>query len=122
VEALDGDTPNEDEAKEVVSRLEIDVASLAANIRNHLQNLKADERKSRFAEAEIAYKREQQMLGRRSEPVRPRREQEVIIKSLIQQAGPNAVAAHFHKYEEANEEELAAMIASLRYLLGENES
>jgi hypothetical protein len=120
LDALENDRPSKEEAEAAVARLGINVKSFAAEVRGNLMRADETQRVQRLARAQDAYERERAEFSRRpNEPIRPRVEQERILKTLIKRAGEAGVAAHYQKYEGAHDEELAAMIASLRHLLGD---
>lgn len=114
VDALD-DVPIEPkDAAKVVAQLGIDVNRMAANLR-------AKVAAAAIADARAGYAREIERFERRkAEPKRPRAEQLVVMHALLAKA-PQNVAMHFHKYEEASDDELAELIRSLRHLLDEDE-
>lgn len=122
VEALDG-VPDDAEGQEAVRRLGIDVKSWAAGMRARVASEVVDERKRRFATAGAAYEEDLAALGRRSaEPKRSKEEQQQLFRELMARIPPAAAASvHFHKFEEATDEELAEMILSVRHLLGEDD-
>lgn len=120
VEALD-DVPDDADGQEAVRRLGIDVKSWASGIRARVASAIADERRGRFARAAAAYEEDLSALSRRrAEPARSKDDQQRILRALIERA-PAAASVHFHKFEEANSEELAEMIRTLRHLLGEDD-
>jgi hypothetical protein len=116
VEALDEEPPGEDEAREVVAALGVDVAALAERIRRRAREIEAatpDARALLLAGFEAA-----RVARRRApEPVRPRAEQIARIHALMARAEQVQVAAHFRKLEDAGDDELAALLGSLRDLL-----
>src|SRR4051812_44966404 len=81
----------------------------ASGIRARVASAITDERKDRFAKAAAAYEEDLAALSRRrAEPTRSKDDQQRILRALIERA-PAAASVHFHKFEEANSEELAEM-------------
>ena len=121
-EALDA-VPDDAEGHETVERLGIDVKSWAAGIRGRVAAAVADERRRRFAGATAAYKTDLEAYGRRSpEPKRSKERQQLLLRELIARVPPaEAASVHFHKFEEATDDELAEMIRAVRHLLGEDD-
>ena len=121
-EALDA-VPDDAEGHETVERLGIDVKSWAAGIRGRVAAAVADERRRRFAGATAAYETDLEAYGRRSpEPKRSKERQQLLLRELIARVPPaEAASVHFHKFEEATDDELAEMIRAVRHLLGEDD-
>lgn len=118
IEALD-DVPDAAEGEEAVRRLGVDVKSWAASVRARVAGANAEMRKHHFARAAASYEKDLAALARRpAEQKRSRTEQQRILRDLVERA-PSTASVHFHKFEEATEEELAEMIRTLRHLLGE---
>lgn len=117
LDALDDEPVTDAEVRETLAELGYDAKSGAASMRAHIEARLKEERRTRLAEAEnrrlIEVARVQNLPA---EPVLPRHEQIAVLKGLIGRAGPQ-VAVHFMKYESATPEELARMVAELRYLL-----
>jgi hypothetical protein len=123
VAALDDELPDDAEGQEAVRRLGIDVKSWAASIEGRIASARAEARKRRFELAATDYQRDLEALGqRRPERRRSKDEQQRILKELIARAPRSTVASvHFHKFEQATEDELGEMIRTLRHLLGEDD-
>lgn len=123
VDALD-DAPIDDAtARETVAKLGIDIRSLASKLRTQIAKADATDRKERFADARAAYADELERLEQRKIDRKPTREEQLVVfRGLIAKAPDGSVAAHFHKYEAATDDELAELIRGLRHLLGEDES
>lgn len=122
VAALD-DVPDADEGDEAVRRLGINVTSWTSDVRGRVARATADARRQRFEAAGASYEAELAALAKRhSEPSRSKEEQQRILRDLVARAPASAAnAVHFHKFEEATNEELAEMIRSLRHLLDEDD-
>jgi len=81
------------------------------------------EAERRIREEETAKQRERaeaRLRARPAEPIRARAEQLAIMRELLQQARPEQVSAHFHKFEQATDEDLARMVGELRHLIEES--
>lgn len=122
VDLLD-DLPLDDDAvKAEAEAMGIDFAAWAAEMEAADREDAARARNQKFAAAEASYRAETARFAKRStEPRRAREEQIAIVKSLVARA-PASVAMHFHKFEECDDDELAATIAKLRYLLDDDDS
>lgn len=123
VDALD-DAPIDDTlVKETVAKLGIDIKALASKVRLQVAKSDSKNRQERFADARAAYADEVERLEQRKiDRKLSREEQLVVFQALVARAPEGAVAAHFHKYESATDEELAELIRNLRHLLGDDES
>jgi hypothetical protein len=122
VDALDDVPIDPKDARETVTRLGVDVKSLAAGLRAKVAAADEADRKRTIEAARIAYAREIEQFERRKvEPLRPRAEQIVVLQALLAKA-PQSVAVHFHKYESASDDELGELIRALRHLLNEDEA
>jgi hypothetical protein len=121
VEALDEVAVSDVEAQETVKRLGIDTKAWAGSVRAKITAAETARRQARFAQAEHDYRAEAKRLESQvSEPGRSVDEQRRRVKALIARAPrETTVSMHFHKFDEATEEELAEMIKSLRHLLGD---
>lgn len=120
---LDDDIPTPEESDETVRRLGIDIKAMANDIRKKIEANDRHQAKARFAASQLAYHQSlQQWSESPKEPIRPRVEQEAMLRDLLSRTGPHQVAAHFQKFEEAGDQELAAMIGALRFLLETEES
>lgn len=118
IESLDEEYPDIDEGRDAVERLRMDLDKMTTNIQAQFATIKAEEKRARLSEAKQAYEREAADLALKdTEPASSRREQIRIFKELVAKAGSQEVGAHFQKYEEADDEELARMISSLRHLI-----
>lgn len=114
VDALDDVPIDPKDAQATVARLGIDVARMAGGLR-------AKVAAAAIAQARDDYAREVERFERRkTEPLRPRAEQLVVMQALLAKA-PQSVAMHFLKYESASDDELAELIRSLRHLLNDDE-
>jgi hypothetical protein len=124
IEALD-DVPVDDaDARDPVKRLGIDVKQWAGAIRQRVAAADESDRAVRFAEARRAYAADAERYeAKKSEPRRSVEEQRATMRALMARIPRESGAAvvHFHKFEEATEEELAEMIKALRHLLKEDE-
>jgi hypothetical protein len=81
------------------------------------------EAERRVREEETAKQRERaeaRLRARPAEPIRSRPEQLAIMRELLQRTRPEEVSAHFHKFEQATDEDLARMIGELRHLIEES--
>ncbi|AKU97419.1 hypothetical protein AKJ09_04083 [Labilithrix luteola] len=122
IEALDDAPIDEEQARETVSQLGIDVSELAGRLRMQVAQADARERETRIHEARKAYAAEVEALERRRiSATQSRDEQLTMFRALLSKVPPQQVAVHFHKYESATDEELAELIRALRHLLGEDE-
>jgi hypothetical protein len=126
VAALDEEPPSDEEAREAVARLGVDIPSLAARIRARASRAPATDTERRGAELRLAYEQAEARArahARAPEPVRPRAEQIERIQALVAGAArlgkSVGISAHFRKFEEAGDDELAAVLTSLRDLLDE---
>jgi len=116
--ALDDDPIEPDEARAAVRDLGIDVAKMAARVRARVSAADERDRRARFDDARRAYATEvERLAAREREPERPRGEQIAVLQALLARAGSREVSMHFHKYDEATDDELAEMIRALRHLL-----
>jgi hypothetical protein len=124
IEALDDVPVDDQEGRDAVRRLGIDVKTWAGAIRQRVGAADEADRARRFDEARRAYKEDAARYdAKKAEPKRSIEESRAAMRALmarIPREGAAAVA-HFHKFEEATEEELAEMIKALRHLLNEDE-
>jgi len=124
VEALDDVPLDEADAGNAAQRLGIDVKKWAGAIRQRVAAADESDRAARFNEARRAYADDAARYdAKKPEPKRSVEEQRATMRALmarIPRASATA-AVHFHKFEEATEEELAEMIKALRHLLNEDE-
>ena len=119
--ADEDDLPTSEEARERVTAMGLDSDEVAASIKERIERHIALATEARIATAAEGYERAAAKLASRAEPLRPRDEQLAILRGLIDRAGPRAVAVHFRNFEEATDQDLAQMIATLRHLLGEDD-
>lgn len=122
VEALD-DVPL-GEGGDAAKRLGIDVKKWAGAIRDRIAVADRDDRARRFEAAQRAFSEDVARYdARSSEPRRSIEENRRIMRDLVARVPRESGTAtvHFHKFEEATEDELAEMIKALRHLLGEDE-
>jgi hypothetical protein len=121
--ALDDEPLTDDDARDAVRRLGFDTKGWAANVRKRVAAASEAERKERFERHQLAYESDLARLNAtRPEPARSLADQRAEVQRLIAWA-PREMAAsvHAHKFEQATEDELAEMIRSLRFLLGEKD-
>ncbi len=109
LDALDDEPPDDEEAREVVRALGVDLPALAARLQ------------AKAAKADLDARGPERRAPRAREPVRPRADQIQRIRALATRPGAGAVAAHFRKLEDAGDEELAAILTALRDLLEPHE-
>lgn len=123
IEALDDVPVDEQEGRDAVKRLGIDVKKWAGAIRGRVAAADDADRSRRFDEARRAYREDSvRYSAEKSEPKRSIEESRAVMRSLIARIPrEGAAVVHFHKFEEATEEELAEMIKALRHLLNEDE-
>jgi hypothetical protein len=124
VDALDDVPIDEQEGREAVKRLGIDVKKWAGAIRQRVAAADEGDRVRRFDEARRAYREDAARYeAKEAEPKRSIEESRAVMRALIARVPRESgiAAAHFHKFEEATEEELAEMIKALRHLLNEDE-
>jgi hypothetical protein len=124
VEALDDVPIDEQEGRDAVKRLGIDVKKWAGAIRQRVASADGADRVRRFDDARRAYREDAERYdAKKAEPKRSIEESRAVMRALIARVPREsaAAAAHFHKFEEATEEELAEMIKALRHLLNEDE-
>jgi hypothetical protein len=124
VAALDEEPPTDEEAREAVARLGVDIPSLAARIRARAARAPATDAERRVAELRLAHEEAEMRArarAREPEPVRPRAEQIARVRALLDRAartGRSAgIAAHFRNFEEAGDDELRELCTALRDLV-----
>jgi len=124
VEALDDVPVDEEEGRDAVKRLGIDVKKWAGALRQRVAAADESDRARRFDDARRAYKEDAARYeAKRAEAKRSIDESRALMRALMARVPREGAAAvaHFHKFEEATEEELAEMIKALRHLLNVDE-
>ena len=124
IEALDDVPVDEQEGRDAVKRLGIDVKKWAGAVRQRVAAADEADRARRFDDARQAYREDAARYdAKKAEPKRSIDESRGVMRALIARVPREGAAAvaHFHKFEEATEEELAEMIKALRHLLNEDE-
>lgn len=122
VDLLDDLPLDDDLVRDEMKSMNMDVDAWAAEVSAREAAAAAQERTAVFEAADSAYRDELSRFEAR--PVRPRLDknaQLALLRKIVAKA-PAGVAMHFHKFESASEEELAAVIDKLRYLLDDDES
>jgi hypothetical protein len=121
VDALDDVPVSDEDAKATVDALGIDVKALATGLRAKVAQADSAAREQRVHEARQSYAAEVERLERRRPEVRMSREDRTAtFVGLLGRIPPAMVlAAHFHKYDSASDEELAELTRALRHLLDE---
>ena len=117
VELLDDLALDDDLVRDEVAAMDLDVEAWATEMHAKEEATATAERARAYEAAQTAYREEAARFAQRArEPRRDKTAQLAVLRALVARA-PAAVAVHFHKFESASEDELAAMIAKLRYLL-----
>jgi hypothetical protein len=115
---------DEQEGRDAVKRLGIDVKKWGGAIQQRVAAADEADRVRRFDDARRAYSEDAARYdAKKAEPKRSIEESRAVIRALMVRVPHEGAAAvaHFHKFEEATEEELAEMIKALRHLLNEDE-
>jgi hypothetical protein len=123
VEALDDVPVDEEEGRDAVKRLGIDVKKWAGALRQRVAAADETDRARRFDDARRVYREDAARYeAKKAEPKRSIDESRAVMRALMARVPREGAAAvaHFHKFEEATEEELAEMIKALRHLLNED--
>lgn len=119
--ALDDEPTTDEDGREAVKRLGVDVGAWAASIRSSVSQADKEKRRDRFAAADAARRAELDRLSSKaSMPSGALGELRETLKDLLARA-PQGAAVHALKFEEATAEELAEMIRSVQHLLDEDD-